>query len=211
MYLVQSLSTLLVTVNIGALRAQQGWPLRCPFRMFASVLRSYLIRLIPVCTAAFIRLQIAAAEAGTLQGSCTESLGPWNSVPVLGGPFPTPDAHNPKCITLVRGILRSFFFILIVFFSFYLALQTNTRINLVCRPPFETAWKLKLCLNCVKKTLPLFWIVWYSCFLNLFVCIVSVLSLWLFTHSINSLFIVIKGGLHFHALRLSIPQPLLCL
>lgn len=127
------LSTLLVAVHIGTLRAQQGWPSRCPFRMFASALRSYLIRLIPVCTAAFIRLQIASAEAGTLQGSRTESLGPWHSVPGLGGPFSTPCAHNPNALPWLGA------FWVVYFLHFYLALQTNTRINLVCRPPFEIA------------------------------------------------------------------------
>ncbi len=123
--------SLSVSAHTGSLRAQQGWPSRCPFRMFAAVLRSYLIRLIPVCTAAFIRLQIASPETGTLQGSRAQSRGPWHPVPELRGPFstPGPDAHSPHVLLLLRAfnIFFSCFFIL----EFNCAFLSNTTIILI--------------------------------------------------------------------------------
>lgn len=99
--------------------------------MFAAALRSYLIRLIPVCTAAFIRLQIAPAETGTLQGSRAESRGPWRPVPELKGPFSTSDAHSlHACAALVQGIFY-FSCYLIFVLDLNCTFQTKTTIILV--------------------------------------------------------------------------------
>lgn len=121
--------SLSVSTCTGSLCAQQGWPSRCPFRMFAAVLRSYLIRLIPVCTAAFIRLQIASPETGTLQGSRAQSRGPWHPVPELRGPFSTPDAHSPHVLLWLRAF--SIFFSCYFILDLSCAFLTNTTIILI--------------------------------------------------------------------------------
>lgn len=166
--------------------------------MFAAVLRSYLIRLIPVCTAAFIRLQIALAETGTLQGSRAESRGPWRPVPELRGPFSTPDAHGfHACAALVQGI-----FLLVVILFLFLILnctfQTKTTIILIWN---SLTVEIRYLL-CVPNNISAFfvWMLWLSCLIYLF-CFVFILSLWLFIRSTNSLFIIIKCGLHCHALK----------
>lgn len=143
--------------------------------MFAAVLRSYLIRLIPVCTAAFIRLQIAPAETGTLQGSRAESRGPWRPVPELRGPFSTSDAHGlHACAALVQGIFFPFSCYLIFVLDLNCTFQTKTTIILIWNSlTAEIRYSL-----CVPNIISAFfvWMLWLSC-LILFVllCVYFVL------------------------------------
>ncbi len=196
--------SLSVSAHTGSLRAQQGWPSRCPFRMFAAVLRSYLIRLIPVCTAAFIRLQIASPETGTLQGSRAQSRGPWHPVPELRGPFstPGPDAHSPHVLLLLRAfnIFFSCFFIL----EFNCAFLSNTTIILIGN---SLTVHIRYLLCVPKNISALFVLNATAQLFNLLVCFVF-LSLQLFICGTKSLFITIKRGLRCHTLKSNIP--LLC-
>lgn len=159
--------------------------------MFAAVLRSYLIRLIPVCTAAFIRLQIASPETGTLQGSRTQTRGPWHPVPELRGPFSTPDAHSPHVLLWLRAFSKFFSCYFILDFSFS-AFLTNTTIILIWNKISLHSLSWMLQLSCL-----IYWLALCFCPCDLF-----------FFCSTNSLFITIKCGLRCHTLKSNIP--LLC-